>query len=910
MAHTLVQAPWSATPDEVLADVGATRAGLTTAEASRRLERVGPNRLPDPPRPPLWRRALSHFNDVLIFILLGAAALKAVLGDWVDFAVILAVAVVNALIGLVQEGRAERALEAIREMLPTGAHVLRDGAWREEPAEALVPGDVVRVSPGDQVPADVRLLDASNLQVEESALTGESVSAAKTTTAVAADAGVGDRSSMLFSSTVVSAGTGAGAVVATGADTEIGRIQTMIGEVEPLETPLARTLAAFGRWLAVLILGMAAVMALIGWLLHGLPPGDLVSAVIGFAVAAIPEGLPALVTITLALGVQQMARRRAITRKLPAVETLGAVTTICSDKTGTLTTNEMTATAVRTAAHEFAVEGAGYAPDGAVMLDGAAAGLDVHPDLDAVIQVMSACNDAHVTKDGGRWRLVGEPTEGALRVLGLKAGVAAADWSRIAEIPFESATKYMAVLVADDTGRRRIMVKGAPDRLLEKCDSQIGPDGTPDPLDRDFWHRRIDELGARGLRVLAAAQAMPAVGVETLAPADVASGLQLVGLVGIVDPPRPEAVEAIAECHRAGIGVAMITGDHAGTAVAIAREMGIAGDDARVLVGAELEEMSDAELRDVVRDVGVYARTSPEHKIRIVSALQSHGEVVAMTGDGVNDAPALTQAEVGVAMGIKGTAATKGAADIVLADDNFATIERAVEEGRRIYENIRKSVLFLLPTNGAQSLVILVAVLLGLTMPLEPVQVLWVNMITSVTLSLALAREPAEAGIMRQPPRDSRASILTAALLKEILLVSVLIGGATLAVFTYEIGLDAPLAKAQATAVTMLVMSQLAYLFSCRFRDRSSITLDVLRGNRTVWWSALTLVVLQAAFLYAPPLQGLFDVAPLGRREWALVLGLSVIVFLLSEAIKAVSRRGRSGVAAQARPPSAQGRAA
>ncbi|HEY8340400.1 MAG TPA: HAD-IC family P-type ATPase, partial [Egibacteraceae bacterium] len=777
---------------------------------------------------------------------------------------------------------------------PAAAHVLRDGSWREEPAEALVPGDVIRVSPGDRVPADVRLLDASNLQVEESALTGESLPAAKTTTPVAADAGVGDRASMLFSSTVVSAGTAVGAVVATGADTEIGRIQTMVADVEPLETPLARTLATFGRWLAVLILGMAAVMALIGWLLHGLPADQLLAAVIGFAVAAIPEGLPALVTITLALGVQQMARRRAITRKLPAVETLGSVTTICSDKTGTLTTNEMTATAVRTAAHEYAVEGAGYAPRGGITLDGGTAGLDVHPDLDAVVRVMAACNDAHVAEEDGRWVLVGEPTEGALRVLGLKAGVEAGAWSRLAEIPFESATKHMAVLVADSTGRRQVMVKGAPDRVLDMCTTQLGPDGSAQALDRAFWQRQIDELGGRGLRVLAAAQATPDDGVDTLAPADVATGLQLAGLVGIVDPPRHEAIEAIAECHRAGIRVAMVTGDHAGTAVAVARDLGIADHDPRVLTGAELEAMSDDVLRAVVRDVGVYARTRPEHKIRIVAALQTHGEVVAMTGDGVNDAPALTQAEVGVAMGIKGTAATKAAADIVLADDNFATIERAVEEGRRIYENIRKSVLFLLPTNGAQSLVILVAVLLGLTLPLEPVQVLWVNMVTSVTLSLALAREPAEAGLMRRPPRDARAGLLTAALLQEILLVSLLIGGATLGVFVYEIGADAPLAQAQATAVTMLVLSQLAYLFSCRFRDRSSITLDVLRGNRTVWWSAVTLVVLQAAFLYAPPLQGLFEVTGLGLREWLLVLALSAVVFLLSEAIKAVSRR-RSG---------------
>ncbi len=899
---TAAPTPWALPPRAVLAEVGSSDAGLTAEQARTRLAEVGPNRLAPAARTPWWRRVLSQFDDVLIYILLVSAVLKAIVGDWIDFTVILAVAVINAAIGLIQEGRAEKALDGIRGMLSVHAQVRRDGAWTQVDADDLVPGDVVRVRSGDRVPADLRLLTGVNLRVDESALTGESVPASKSVDEVPAEAGVGDRSSMLFSGTLVSAGTGTGVVVETGETTEIGRIQTLISEVHSLETPLSRTLDAFGKKLAVLILVMAVVMVVIGRVFHGFETPELVSAAIGFAVAAVPEGLPALVTITLALGVQQMARRRAITRRLPAVETLGSVTTICSDKTGTLTKNEMTARTVRTAGHEYAVTGIGYAPDGEVSLDGSPAPLPEHPDLRRLTEVMMLCNDARVVHEpageGDGWRLVGEPTEGALRTLGLKAGLDPAGWRRVALVPFESENKYMATLTEDPDGDLHVLVKGAPDRVLDRCSTQTGPDGRPEPLDRDFWSAQIDEIGAQGLRVLAAARASAAPGTTTLAPEDLEAGLELVGLVGIVDPPRPEAVEAIAQCQDAGITVKMITGDHSGTALAIAREMGIVpptgtGDGApapQVLTGAELEAMSTEELRAVVRDVDVYARTSPEHKIRIVSALQSHGEVVAMTGDGVNDAPALTQADVGVAMGIKGTEATKEAAEVVLADDNFATIERAVEEGRRIYDNLRKSVLFLLPTNGAQSLVILVAVLLGWALPLQPVQVLWINMVTAVTLSLALANERAEPDIMSRRPRDAKASILTAAYLRRVLLVSVLIGGATMAVYFIERDQGMGVAEAQTTAVTMLALGQLAYLFNCRFLDRSSITPAVLRGNRAVWYSAGSLLALQAVFVYAPFMHAWFGSAPIGLREWGITLGLAVVVFLLVEAAKALGR--------------------
>lgn len=913
MSGVPVLDPWALPAEAVLAALGSRGEGLTTAVADQTLAEVGPNELPPPERPPLWRRVLAQFQDVLVYVLLVAAGLKAILGEWIDFTVILLVAVVNAAVGLIQEGRAESALDGIRKMLSPTAEVRRDGEWTKVDAAAIVPGDVVRVRAGDGVPADVRLTAASNLRVEESALTGESVPSSKDVDPVDPRAGVGDRTSMLFSGTIVAAGSGEGVVVATGAATEIGQIQTLVAQAEDLATPLTRQLGRFGTQIALLILAMGVVMAVIGHTVHEMAVGDLLSASIGFAVAAVPEGLPALVTITLALGVQQMADRNAITRRLPAVETLGSVSTICSDKTGTLTKNEMTSRTVRTARTTAVVAGAGYAPEGTVTIDGAPLYLPGHRDVGAVLETMALCNDAQVVPAEAGWSLVGEPTEGALRTLALKAHVPTDAWRRIAVLPFDSEVKYMATLDArtdEDTALDDVVVlhvKGAPDRVLDLCTTQTGPDGGAQVLDRDFWLAQVDELGGQGLRVLAAARALARPDATTIGHEDLRA-LELCGVVGIVDPPRPEAIDAIAECHRAGITVKMITGDHAGTATAIARELGLLTADglpahARadldvdapvVLTGAELEAMSNEQLRGVVRDVDVYARTSPEHKIRIVSALQAHGQVVAMTGDGVNDAPALTQADVGVAMGIKGTEATKEAADVVLADDNFATIERAVEEGRRIYDNVRKSVLFLLPTNGAQALVILVAVLFGLTMPLEPVQVLWINMVTAVTLSLALAYEKAEPGIMDRPPRDPHASIIDRPALRRILLVSALIGAATLIVFFVEREGELTVAQAQTTAVTTLAFGQLAYLFNCRFSDRSSLTLDVLKGNRVLWISAGVLVALQIVFVYAPFMHTFFGSASVPARGWWAPLLLAVVVFLVVEAGKAVGRSRRA----------------
>lgn len=902
MSIDQAEAPVFAIPAPVVVERVSTDLdrGLSGQDAAQRHAEGGPNQLPAPKRRPAVLRFLGHFNDILIYILLVSAGLKAVFGDWIDFTVILVVAVANAVIGFVQEGRAEHALAGIRQLLSSSAIVLRDGEWGTVDTEQLVVGDVVRLAPGDRVPADLRLVSADSLRIEESALTGEAVPAEKDVAAVEADAGVGDRECMAFSGSIVSAGRGVGVVTGIGVDTEIGRIQQLVAGVEAVPTPLSRQLARFGSVIALVVILAAVVMMVIGRLLHGGDVAELISAAIGFAVAAVPEGLPAVVTITLALGVQQMARRRAITRRLQAVETLGSVSVICSDKTGTLTRNEMTVRTVITGVAEYEVEGEGYEPVGTIVALDPASAESSRSDLGALVEAMGVCNDAEVVQRDGAWHLVGEPTEGALRTLALKHGLDADAYERTAELPFDSATKYMATLAETPDGRREVLLKGAPDRVLARCSRQL-EGGEETPLDAERWQAAIGRLGDQGLRVLAAAR-RPAGGMETLTAADLESGLVLLGLVGILDPPRAEAAAAIETCHAAGIRVKMITGDHAGTATAIARRLGIVADPTAAegeaeaparedaapvaLTGTEIEAMSQSHLEHLVDDVDVYARTSPEHKIRIVRALQSRGRVVAMTGDGVNDAPALTRADVGVAMGIKGTEATKEAADIVLADDNFATIERAVEEGRRIYDNIRKSVLFLLPTNGAQSLVILVAVLLGFALPLAPVQILWVNLVTSVTLALALVFEPGEPGLMQRPPRSPKSQLIGWHDLALVGFSSVMVAAVTFAVFSIERSLGRSLAESQTTAVATLVLGQLAYLFCCRNLHGSAFTRGMLGSNPMVWRMAGLLIVLQLLFTYVPIMGVWFRVAPIGITAWGLALAAGVLVLAAVELFK------------------------
>ncbi|HEY9150944.1 MAG TPA: HAD-IC family P-type ATPase, partial [Gammaproteobacteria bacterium] len=751
--------------DEVLDRLDATEHGLSSEQVQARLEEYGRNRLPAAERTGPLKRFLLQFHNVLIYVLIAAAVGTAFLQHWVDTGVILGVVLINAIIGYIQEGKAEQALDAIRDMLSPKALVLRDGQRHTVPAEELVPGDLVFLQAGDKVPADLRLLRVHNMRIDEAMLTGESVAVDKRAETVDAEADLGDRVGMAFSGTLVAFGQGRGVVVGTGADTQIGRISTLLGEVETLTTPLLRDIADFGRWLSLAIVVLALFTFAFGYWVRDYNIMDTFLAAVSLAVAAIPEGLPAIMTITLAIGVQRMAARNAIIRRLPAVETLGSVTTICSDKTGTLTRNEMTVMSLLTAEDDFEVSGVGYEPHGGISLDGEDVDPDDHPVLAETLRGILLCNDAELHLREEQWVLEGDPTEGALVTAALKGGLEHREinelYPRDDVIPFESSYKFMATLHHHHENTHSfIYLKGAPERVLALCHRERTRDGDRE-IDTDRWHKYMDEIAARGQRLLALAVKDVDAGKRDLAFSDIEDGgLTMVALCGIIDPPREEAIAAVAECQAAGIVVKMITGDHAVTARAIADDLGIDAGG-RVMSGHELEQISDEEMQEQVREVHVFARATPEHKLRLVRAIQANGHVASMTGDGVNDAPALKRADVGVAMGIKGTEAAREAAEMVLADDNFASIAHAVEEGRTVYDNLRKAILFLLPTNGGQAFTIVAAILLGLTLPLTPVQVLWVNMVTAVTLALALAFEPTEPGVMKRPPRPPNTPILS-----------------------------------------------------------------------------------------------------------------------------------------------------
>ncbi|MHB8825878.1 MAG: HAD-IC family P-type ATPase, partial [Thiobacillus sp.] len=737
---------WHSLPaSDTLTRLEAPREGLTPDVVDARRAQYGANRLPPAQRQPGWLRLLLQFHNVLIYVLLAAGVITALLGHWLDSGVIFGVVVINAVIGFIQEGRAEEALDAIRDMLSPHAIVTRAGERHEIPAEELVPGDIVHLASGDRVPADLRLISVKNLQVMEAALTGESLAVDKQVDPVEADAALGDRACMAWSGTLVTHGQGAGVVVATGTATELGRISTLLATVEKLTTPLLKLMARFGQWLAGVILLLSALIFGFGVWVRGYPASDMFLAAVGLAVAAIPEGLPAIMTITLAIGVTRMAHRHAIIRRLPAVETLGAVSVICSDKTGTLTRNEMTVQTVIGADGVFAVSGSGYAPEGGFARDGERADPETYPLLREVAHAAFLCNDAELRETAEGWQLTGDPTEGALLTLALKTGL---DPRQIREalprsdvIPFESEHRFMATLNHDHDGRGFIYLKGAPERVLALCDTQRSADGEA-PLDSGFWHARMEEAAAQGMRLLALAVRHETT--TTLNFSDIEDGgFTLLAVLGLADPPREEAIQAVATCRAAGIQVKMITGDHAATAQAIGKQLGLGGhstgEAVRAVTGADIETLDDAQLREVVAKTDIFARASPEHKLRLVEALQSLGHVTAMTGDGVNDAPALRRADVGVAMGQKGTEAAKEAAEMVLADDNFASIAHAVEEGRTVYGNLKKAIVFILPTNAAQAGMVLIAILLGITLPITPVQILWVNMVSAVTLALALA---------------------------------------------------------------------------------------------------------------------------------------------------------------------------
>lgn len=889
------QEPWHGLPaDEALKKLQSDpAAGLTGEAARQRLDEHGPNTLPTQAGPGPLMRFLAQFHNILIYILIVAAIVTALLQHWIDSAVILGVVIINAVVGFIQEGKANRALEAIRNMLSLDAQTLRDGRKQKIPAQDLVPGDIVFLQSGDKVPADLRLLKCKDLQIQESILTGESEAVTKSTNPVEMESSLGDRASMAFSGTIITQGRGQAVVVGTGGNTEIGRISEMVSQVEELTTPLLRQINRFGWWLSGIIIGASALVFAFGFFLRDYTFDELFLATVGIAVAAIPEGLPPIMTIALAIGVRRMAHRNAIIRKLPAVETLGSVTVICSDKTGTLTRNEMTVRTVVTRDQTFNVTGTGYGPDGRIELDGEPCSPAKNPILNEFLQASLLCNDSHLDQDdSGEWRLNGNPTEGALITLALKGGLQRHElerqFPRTDLVPFESAHKYMGTLHADGDV---IYVKGAPDRLLEMCSREQTADGETD-VDRDFWRAKLEETAAHGQRLLAVAK-RPADGVARITHDHVRDGLVLIGLVGILDPPRDEAIQAVKTCHAAGIKVKMITGDYAPTAVSIADQMNI-GDGRNAITGREIEEKNDDELIDLVEQNDVFARTNPAHKLRLVQALQRKNHVVAMTGDGVNDAPALKRADVGVAMGIKGSEASKEAAEMVLADDNFVSIEHAVEEGRTVYANLRKTLLFLLPTNAGQSSIIVLAIMMGAVLPITPVQILWVNMVSAVTLALALAFEPPEKGFMKMPPRDPSEPILIGYFLFRIFYVSLLLLATAFGAFLY-MHQDASLEIARTTAVNVLVMASIFYLISSRYIYENVLSFQGLFGNPKVWIAIGVLLCLQAAFTYLPPLQLLFGTAGLPPQALLLVLGAGVLTLLVVELEKWVTRQVRNG---------------
>ncbi|MCC5871485.1 MAG: HAD-IC family P-type ATPase [Gammaproteobacteria bacterium] len=871
--------------------------GLDGEEVAARRERCGANRLTSAARRSTFMRLVNQFNNLFIYLLLVAAIVTALLGEWLDSGVIFAVVVIIAVIGFIQEGRAERALEAVQGMLTRKARVVREGRDREIDAEELVPGDIVLLDAGAGVPADIRILERKNLQAQEAALTGESEAVQKQVEPVDEDAGIGDRLCMLFSGTLLTTGRGKGVVVAIGDATEIGRISGMLSSIPSLKTPLIERMDDFTRVLSVGIIALAALTFAIGLLVWGGAWGELFFAAVSIAVAAIPEGLPAVMTVTLAIGVQRMAKRNAIIRRLPAVETLGSVTVICSDKTGTLTRNEMTVRTLCTADASFETEGVGYGPEGGFLRDGDEVDLTEHAAALTMVRTGMLCNDAHLLQDGDRFEPDGDPTEAALIVLAHKAGFDPDEeseaWRRLDVLPFASETRYMATLDVSPEGDRFVHVKGGPERVLEMCSHARSGDDEIE-IDADFWHERVDAIAARGQRLLAVARKAVSDDLEVLEEEEAESGLTLLGLFGLIDPPRDEAIAAVAACQSAGIRVIMITGDHALTAGAIARELGIERCD-EVLTGRELEDLDDEALRERARDADVFARASPEHKLRLVKALQADGEVTAMTGDGVNDAPALKRADIGIAMGRKGTDAAREASAMVLADDNFASIERAVEEGRTVYDNLQKAILFILPTNVAQALVIVSAIVIGAVMPVTPVQILWVNMITAVTLGLAFAWERAEGKIMKLPPRDTEEPLLTRFMLWRIGLVGLLLLLGVGLLFVQEQGRSATdLEYARTLAVNALVMGQIAYLLNARFFDAPSYTLDGLFGSRVVLGAIGVCLVLQLMFTYAPFMQLLFDTRPLDADAWMRCIAVALAVFVLVEAEKAFIRRRNS----------------
>jgi len=863
-------------------------AGLSAVEAGRRQKEFGPNRVTAHRGTPAWMKFLQQFNQPLVYILLLAVSVTAFLGEWADSSVIFGVVLINAVVGFLQETKAEKAIEALANMVATETTVRRDGGKLRVHSEQLVPGDVVLLQSGDRVPADLRLFHVRNLHADESALTGESLPVAKHPDPLALDTILADRKNLAYTGTLITSGQAEGVVWAIGDQTETGRIGRLIASAIELSTPLTKKIAQFGKLVLWVIMGLAAVTFALG-VARGEKPVEMFMAAVALAVGAIPEGLPAAVTIVLAIGVSRMAKRQAIIRQLPAVETLGSTTVICSDKTGTLTENQMTVQKIFAGEKLYAVTGTGYEPKGDLQLDGAVVNVQEHPALAECLRAGVLCNESLLVCANGRLKVVGDPTEAALLVAAEKGGLIHADTQRASPrvdmIPFESEHMFRATLHEANKGRVIYKV-GALERLLERCTDALGDRNTLVALDESAVHRAAETMAAQGLRVLALARRQVDARHHKLDHSHVAAGLTFLGLQGMMDPPRAAAIAAVRRCQRAGIAVKMITGDHAVTARVIAQQVGLAGTppstELAVLTGRDLEKISDTDLPAVAERTTVFARVAPEQKLRLVKALQSRGHVVAMTGDGVNDAPALKQADIGVAMGISGTDVAKGAAAMILTDDNFASIEAAVEEGRGVFDNLTKFIVWIIPTNLGEALMLLTAIVLGLPLPLLPLQLLWINL-TDTLLGLSLAFEPKERDVMSRPPRKPKQPLLTLPLIMRTGLVSLIMLGGGLGLFLWELRVEqVGLAAARTVAANSIVLVQTIYLFNCRSLNHSVFAIGLLTNRWTIVGS-LAMLGAQLLFTYAPVMNKLFHSAPIKGESWLRIAAVAAVAFAAVE---------------------------
>ncbi|MCB1977159.1 MAG: cation-transporting P-type ATPase [Nitrosomonas sp.] len=901
--NTLLSKHWHHQPhDEVIALLDSDIVqGLEPSEIIRRQKNFGPNKLtPKKGKSPLVL-FLLQFHQPLVYILLAAAAITFALQEWVDSGVIFGVVLANAILGYTQESKAIKAIEALTCTMDGATTVIRAGIKQKIAASELVPGDLVVLQSGDRVPADLRLLQIRALQIDESALTGESVPVHKQTGQLPLESVLADRSNMAYSSTLVTYGTATGIVVAIGDDTEIGHINTLIASADVLTTPLTRKINHFSKTLLWIILGLAGLTFLAGRL-HGESLLDSFMASVALAVGAIPEGLPAAMTIMLAIGVNKMAHRHAIIRKMPAVETLGSTTIICSDKTGTITRNQMTVQRIYAGGKHYVISGTGYAPAGEITLDASKIDPGTQPALLECLKAGLLCNDSRLIQTNDHWLIQGDPTEGALIVAAAKAGlqrdVLEQDFPRVDALPFESQHQYMATLHALNAETAVIYVKGSVESILARCETASDDDFQSQPLNKERIHRETEAMAAHGLRILAFARKLQPASTQTVNHDSVAEGLSFLGLQAMMDPPREEAIAAISACQMAGIQVKMITGDHAATAAAIARQIGLAGtaDTAPrhfAVSGHTLAALPDKELMDIAQQAAVFARVAPEQKLRLVEALQATGHVVAMTGDGVNDAPALRQANIGIAMGMNGTEVAKEAADMVLTNDNFATIEAAVEEGRAVYDNLVKFITWTLPTNIGEGLLVLVAVFFGLTLPITPVQILWINMTTAVLLGLMLAFERKEPGIMARQPRQPETPILTRELGFRIGLMGLMLLAGAFVFFEWALSQGKSIETARTLAVNMFVFGELFYLFNCRSLRYSMFELGAFT-NRWLLLGVTATILLQVFFTYSPVMNTLFGSAPLAMIEWVFILCGGLLVYGVVGVEKSLRRRAEN----------------